>query len=520
VGSATAKYENGKNILVHNPWIIAIAVMFPTALEILDSTVANVALPYISGGLASSINESTWVLTSYIISNAIMLPITYWFSDKLGRKNFLLISVVVFTFSSLMCGFSTSLEELIFFRIIQGFGGGGLTPLAQSILLETFPKEKHGQAMGFYGFGLLFAPVIGPFIGGWLSDNYTWNWIFFINIPLGIIGFFMIKYIIPEKFNNNKKKSIKIDCIGLSLLFLFIAPFQAALDKGQENDWFSSNFIIFLSIIAVVSFVALIIWLLKAKDPLINLKIFKNWNFSIAIILIFVRSFGFYAFNVVNPLFLENLMGYTATVAGEISIFSGIAIMISMPIIGILTSKYNNKFLIFAGLLLCYFAVINLMGFTLHINFGRFALFRAIFGIGSAFMLIPLNTVAFSTVSKENMTQSTGMLSLARSIGSSIGISSVTTLIARRSQIHQNILVNHTNILNRHFTNYVHSIQTHLHTTTKAAYQVVYNIVTRQATFQAYIDVFQVILIFLLIIAPLIPLLRTGRKSLKIGHSH
>ena len=279
-----------------NPWVIAIAVMFPTALEILDSTVANVALPYISGGLATSVNESTWVLTSYIIANAIMLPITYWFSDKLGRKNFLLASITVFTLSSLMCGFSTSLSELIIFRIIQGFGGGGLTPLSQSILLDVFPQEKHGQAMGFYGFGLLLAPTVGPYIGGWLSDNISWNWIFFINVPLGFIGYFMIKSIIPENFNNNKKEKLRLDLVGLTLLILFIAPFQTILDKGQENDWFSSRLIVGLTTIAAISLILLLIWLYKSKNPLINLKIFKDKNYRISVFLIFLRAFSFLRF--------------------------------------------------------------------------------------------------------------------------------------------------------------------------------------------------------------------------------
>ena len=495
------------------PWIIAAVVMFPTAIEILDTTVANVALPYIAGGLATSVDESVWVLTSYIISNAIMLPITYWFSDKLGRKNYLLISISVFTFASLMCGFSTSLGELIFFRIIQGLGGGGLTPLSQSILLEVFPKKKHGQAMGFFGFGILLAPIIGPYLGGWLADNYNWHWIFFINIPLGIIAFALVKYIIPNNFNNNRNKNSKIDLIGLSLLILFIASLQIVLDKGQEYDWLGSNFIVLFLIITIIALIALIYWLLTSKSPIINLSIFRDWNYSFAIVIMFIRGFVFYGFNMINPLFLETLMGYNATIAGEVSVYSGLSIMVAMPIIGWLTSKYNQKNLALIGIVLSCFALFKMTGLTLQVNFEIFAFYRSIFGIGSAFILIPITTLAFSTISKNLTTQCTGMSNLARSIGGSIGISVVSALSIRRAQLHQNILVNHTNTLNHQFTHYLNTLQVHLHTTFKEACQITYNVVQQQAKLFAYLDIFQLLLLLILITIPFISAIRLNSRN-------
>jgi MFS transporter, DHA2 family, multidrug resistance protein len=503
-----------------NPWIIAAVVMFPTAIEILDSTVANVALPYISGGLAVSINQSTWILTAYIVSNAIMLPITYWFSDKIGRKNFLLASIVVFTFASIMCGFSTSLGEMIFYRILQGFGGGGLTPLSQSILLDVFPKEKHGQAMGFFGFGILVAPIIGPYLGGWLSDNYSWHWIFFINVPIGIIAFALIKYIIPNKFNNNKKKSIHLDYIGLSLLILFLTPLQIMLDKGQQSDWFGSNFIVFLFVIMLIAFITLIFWLIKSKDPIISLKIFKNKNYSLAVIIFFIRGFVFYAFGVIYPLFMENISGYTATISGEVNMISGIAVMIMMPITGWLTSKYNPKAIALSGVFLSCFACFYITGFNAQVNFNTFVFYRALFGVGSALMFIPLNTLAFSSITKEFMTKCTGMSNLARSIGGSIGISVVTTLSIRRSQLHQNILVDNTNILNHQFIHTLNTIQTQLHVGTQEAYQIIYNTVLKESLLMSYLDVFQLMLILLLITVPFILLMIYKKKkvSLKVSH--
>ena len=505
-----------------NPWLIAAVVMFPTAIEILDTTVANVALPYIAGGLGSSVDESTWVLTSYIISNAIMLPITYWFSDRLGRKTYLLASIIVFTISSMMCGMSTSLGELIFFRILQGAGGGGLTPLSQSILLDVFPKEKHGQAMGFFGFGILVAPIIGPFIGGWLADNYTWNWIFFINIPLGIIAFILVKLLIPKSFNDNKKKSLHIDFIGLSFLILFISSMQIVLDKGQECDWFASNFIIFFFVLMVVGLVLLIFWVINQKHPIINLKVFKDFNYSMAVVVMFIRGFVFYGFGVMYPLFLEKLLGYTATVSGEVNMFSGIAVMIMMPIIGWLTSKVNPKHLALAGIAISCYALLNITNYNIQINFGTFILNRCLFGIGTALIFIPINTIAFASVKKEHMTECTGLSNLARSIGGSIGISVSTTLSIRRAQLHQNILVNHTDSLSHQFVNYFNAVQNSLQASAQSSYQVIYNIVQQQATLLAYLDVFQLMLLLVLLMTPFVVLIRKMKEPLnsevKIHH--
>jgi MFS transporter, DHA2 family, multidrug resistance protein len=495
------------------PWIIAAVVMFPTAIEILDTTVANVALPYIAGGLATSVDESTWILTSYIISNAVMLPITYWFSDKLGRKNYLLLSIIVFTIGSLMCGFATSLEELVLFRIIQGLGGGGLTPLSQSILLEVFPKEKHGQAMGFFGFGILLAPIIGPYLGGWLSDNYSWHWIFFINIPLGILAFILVKKIIPKSFNNNKNKSSKIDAVGLGLLVLFIGSLQIVLDKGQEYDWFASNFILSFTTITIVAFIILIYWLLKSKSPLIKLHIFKNWNFTFAVISLFINGFVFYGLNMTYPLFLEKLMGYNATTAGQVSVYSGIAVMFAMPITGWLTSKYNQKIIALTGIVLYSIGLYKMSGLTLQANFEVFALYRSIFGVGLALMWIPITTLAFSTLNKTLITQGTGISNLARSIGGSIGISVASTLSIRRAQIHQNILIGHTNILNHQFTNSINALQQSLQTTYKETCQIVYNTVLAQAQLLAYLDVFKFLLLLSIATIPFVLFIKYKRNT-------
>ncbi|MCF7792110.1 MAG: DHA2 family efflux MFS transporter permease subunit [Victivallales bacterium] len=502
-----------------SPWFIAAVVMLPTGIEMLDTTVANVSLPYIAGGLAASVDESTWLLTSYIISNAVMLPITYWFSDKLGKKNYLLASVFVFTASSVMCGLSTSLSELIFFRILQGIGGGGLAPLSQAIMLESFPKEKHGEAMGFFGLGVLVAPIIGPYIGGWLSDNYSWHWIFFINFPLGVFSFYLIKYFIPESFNSNRNKKISMDYIGLLLLILFIGPMQIVLDKGQENDWFNSGFIIFFFIIMAVSFVCLLVWLLKGKNPIIDLKIFRDRNYALGTSALFIRGFIFYAYGVIYPLFLEKLLGYNATLSGKVCMYAGIGVIAVMPIAGWLTEKFNPKIIALTGVVLSCYGLWQIAGLNLNADFGTIILYRACVGIGSGLMFIPLNTIVYSFVGNTNITKCTGVANLARSIGGSIGISAATTLAVRRSDLHQTVLVNHTDTLTRQFNDYFNTVKSQLHTGDQTAYQFLYDKVLKQANLLAYLDIFKLLFILFIVTVPFILLTKTITKKQKKQNS-
>ncbi|HEX5483757.1 MAG TPA: DHA2 family efflux MFS transporter permease subunit, partial [Terriglobia bacterium] len=429
-----------------NPWIIAMTVMLATFMEVLDTSIANVALPHIAGSLSSSVDESTWVLTSYLVSNAIVLPLTGWFSTLFGRKRFYMACVAIFTVSSFLCGLAPSLGALVVLRVIQGAGGGGLQPVSQAILVESFEQKQQGMAMAVYGMGVVVAPIIGPTLGGWITDNYSWRWIFFINIPVGILALLLTSMLIkdpPYLVRKGLKDGLKIDFIGLGLLSVGLGFLQIMLDKGQTDDWFGSHFIVISAILAVIGLVGVVIWELRQKEPIIDLRLLKDKNFAVSTFTMFALGVVLYGTTVLLPILVQTLMGYTAELSGLVLSPGAVITMFSMPLVGWLLSRYEARWLVVVGLLILALGMYELAHINLTVSFWTLVLIWCISRGGLGFLFVPINVMAFYFVPREKTNNATGLINVARNIGGSVGISLVTTLQVRRAEMHQNILVSH-----------------------------------------------------------------------------
>jgi DHA2 family multidrug resistance protein len=429
-----------------NPWAIAGIVMLATFMEVLDTSVANVALPHIAGNLSASVDEATWVLTAYLVANAIVLPLSGWFSSLFGRKRFYMTCVAIFTISSLLCGIAPSLGTLILFRILQGLGGGALQPISQAILVESFPREKQGIATAFYGMGVVVAPVIGPTLGGWITDNYTWRWIFLINIPVGILSLSLTAAMIfdpPHLVRKTFANGLKLDYIGIGLLSLGLASLEILLDEGQRNDWFGSNMIVAAAVIAIVALVAVVVWELRQDQPVVDFRILGNRNFALAALVMYGVGFTLYGSTAILPIFLQTVLGYTALLSGLVLSPGGIAMMLGMLIVGRLLGRFEARWLIVFGLIVAATGLFRMSGFNLDVDFRTAMWARTIQALGMAFLFVPINTTAFSSVRPEKLGSATGLMNLFRNIGGSGGIAMINTIIARRSQFHQVTLVSH-----------------------------------------------------------------------------
>jgi MFS transporter, DHA2 family, multidrug resistance protein len=434
-----------------NPWLIAVTVMLATFMEVLDTSVANVSLPHIAGSLSAGVDESTWVLTSYLVSNAIVLPLTGWLSNVFGRKQFYMACVAIFTISSFLCGLAPSLGALVVFRVIQGAGGGGLQPISQAILVDSFPREKQGMAMAIYGMGIVVAPTIGPTLGGWITDDFTWRWIFFINIPVGILSILMTSLLIKNPATAVKKK-LSIDYVGIGFLSVGVGFLQVVLDKGQRDDWFGSNFILWSTIIAVVAIVGMLIWELLQKDPVIDLHLLKERNFAVAVFTMYILGFVLYGTTVLLPVLLQTLMGYTAMQSGLVLLPGGAFMMMVMPAVGWLLGKVEARWLVVGGLMITASGLF-MMGthFDLQMGMSTPVLVWIVSRFGVAFLFVPINVIAFYYVKPQKTNDATGLINLARNVGGSMGISFVTTLLDRGAQANQNILAAHITPMNYRF---------------------------------------------------------------------
>lgn len=403
-----------------NKWLIAFSVILPTFIEIVDTTIVMVSLDHIRGTFSAGVDEVTWILTSYLVSNAIVIPMTGWLSRLLGRKVYLILSIAVFTASSFLCGIAWSLESLIFFRILQGVGGGGLQPLSQAILLESFPKKQHGMAMAVFGIGILFGPIIGPLLGGWISDNWSWQWIFFINIPIGIFSIFMNMIVIKDPLYVQKTK-MSIDYFGLILLIVGLGSLQLVIEKGQPEDWFSSYFILSFSIVAVVSLVLFVIVEFFSKQPVVNLRIFRDPSFSAGTVVMFFSFFNLMASIVMLPMYLQTLMGYTATLAGMVIGLGGIVTVFVMPVTGALIQKSDPRYPLAFGIFIGAIAVYSISRLNLYSDFQSVLITRMLLGIGMGFLMIPLMTISMSHIKKEEIGNAAGINNLVRNIGGQHG---------------------------------------------------------------------------------------------------
>ena len=429
-----------------NPWLVAVVVAMAAFMEVLDTSIANVALPHMAGNLGASNDQSTWVLTSYLVSNAIVLPISGWLAGLFGRKRFFLSCIVLFTLSSLLCGAAPTLAALIVFRIIQGAGGGGLQPMAQAILADIFPPEKRGMAFALYGITAVTAPTIGPTLGGWITDNYSWRWIFYINLPVGILTLFLAYRMVedPPYLKRLRTGGVRLDYIGIALLALGVGALQVLLDKGQEDDWFGSSFIVTLMVISAVCLISLVVWEWFREAPIIDVRLFKSFNFAVGNMMMFVLGVLLFSSLVMMPQFLQTLLGYTAQSAGLVLSGSGLILLIEMPFVGQLTSKFPAKYIIgFGWLVLALAMYYSTQRLDLSIDFRSAAWLRVAQGAGLGFLFVPITLACYIGIPPEKSNSVAGIVNFMRNIGSSVGTSMVTTLLARRAQLHQSFLAPH-----------------------------------------------------------------------------
>lgn len=426
-----------------NKWIITLTVMLPTLIEIIDTSVVNVALDHIRGSLSAGLDESTWTITSYLVSNAIIIPMSGWLSRRYGRKRYLMFSIAMFTVSSFLCGSAWSLESLVFFRILQGIGGGALQPISQAILLETFPPKQHGIAMAAFGVGIMFGPIVGPLLGGWITDNWSWHWIFYINVPIGIISIFLAAMFITDP-PYMKGESMKVDYWGLGLLAVGLGALQIVLDKGQQDNWFDATYIVWLTAIAIICIALfIIVELYYAEHPIVDLRTFRNGSFRIGNAIMFFGFFNLFASIVLLPIYLQTLMGYTAYLSGVVLGPGGLATLIALPLAGRLVTKVNPKVLLTFGMIVNAYATWLMANFTLTADFATVIWPRVVLGIGMGFFFIPLTTLTMSGIPKEEMSNASSIYNLLRNLGGSFGVAFVTTILARRAQFHQSRLVEH-----------------------------------------------------------------------------
>ncbi len=487
----------------YNPWLIAAVVSMAAFMEILDTSIANVALPYIAGNLGASNDDSTWVLTSYLVSNAIVLPISGWFAVRFGRKRFFMVCLTIFTLSSLLCGMAPSLGFLLLFRVMQGAGGGGLQPMCQAILADTFPPQKRALAFAVFGIAAIMAPTIGPTLGGWITFNYSWRWIFFINLPVGALTLAFVLRLVedPPYLAHLKAAGVKLDYIGIALLALGVGALQVLLDKGQEDDWFGSHFILTLMVISSLCLISLVFWEWFSKNPVIDVRLFKNFNYLSSNLMMFTFGILLFGSLVTMPLFLQTVLGYTAELAGFVLSGGGFVVLLSMPIVGQLTTRIQVRYIIAFGWLCLSIAMYySTWRIDLLISFGSASWLRVAQSMGLGFLFVPITLAAYIGMPAEKSNSVAGMVNFMRNIGSSVGTSMVTTVLARRAQYHQSILVGHTTPGSQSFQNLINGLAQRLvHSgmslpdAQHRAYASIYQAMQAQAANLAYIDIFWIL---------------------------
>jgi DHA2 family multidrug resistance protein len=502
-----------------NRWLIAIAVMSSAILEVLDTSVVNVSLPHIAGSLSATVDESTWVLTSYLIANAVILPISGWLANLIGRKRLLLTVVSGFTLSSVLCGLAPSLGALIFFRVLQGTTGGGLQPLSQAILLEEFPREERGKAMAFWGLGIVAAPILGPTLGGWITDTYSWRWVFYINLPIGILSLVMISLFLYDP-PYIRRGTLRVDLWGLGMLAVGMAALQIMLDKGQEEDWFASHFIVMLALTAAVMLTAFVIRELYTPQPIVRFGLLRYRSFAAGMVLITVLGFVLYGSLVLLPLFMQTLLGWTAVTAGIWTSPRGVATALCMPLVGYLLGKgWDARLMLIFGFVIASMAFFGYSHMSLESGTWDILLHQINQGAGMAFVFVPLTMLTMDPIPKAETGYATSLYSVMRNIGSSVGISFVTTWVARRSQFHQSILAAHVtsyNLQTQQFLGLARGLFFHQgsdwSTAGKRSLDVLYDMLQQQAALISFIEVFRIMGFLFLATVPLVLLMRKASQ--------
>ena len=514
-----------------NPWIVALTVTLATFMEVLDTSIANVALPHIAGGLSASQDEATWVLTSYLVANAVVLPVSAWLSVLMGRKRFYMTCVVIFTISSFLCGLAPSLGLLVFFRVIQGLGGGGLATSEQAILADTFSPEKRGMAFAIYGMAVVMAPAVGPTLGGWITDSYSWRWIFYLNVPVGIISLYLTQKIVedPPYMKTERLKILRnsLDYVGLALISVGIGCLQIVLDKGQEQDWFDSPAIIALSVLSVVTIVWFIFNELGHENPILDVRLLGRRNFAMAAIMMFILGMVLFGTTVLIPQFLQLLMGYSAQTAGQALSVGAIVLVVLMPVVGRLITRVDPRYLIAFGFSFTALALYHMTSINTQIDFRTAMMFRVYQTMGIGFIFIPINTLAYVGLPQNKSNQVAGITNLARNLGGSIGIAMLSTFVVRLSQKHQSILVAHTSQGDPVFTQRIEGLTRTLtgqgipaNRAAAQAYSIVARTLSSQAATLAYVDVISAGAVLLFCLAPLAFLMQRPPKGAKPVAAH
>jgi DHA2 family multidrug resistance protein len=497
-----------------DPWMQALAVMAGTFMVVLDSTIVNVSLPHIAGSLSATIEESTWALTTYLAANAVILPITGWLANFFGRKRLLLMSVVGFTATSVLCGLAPSLGFLIFCRIVQGATGGVMQPMSQAIMLEAFPPRKRGQAMAFWGVGIVVAPILGPMLGGWLTENLSWRWVFYVNVPVGIVAFMMIKaYIFDPVYI--RRLSSRIDWWGLSLLGFGIAALQIGLDQGQKEDWLSSNWIVALLIIAAACLIGLVVREMRVPNPIVDFRIFKERTYTAGVILMTLMAFVLYASLVVMPVMLQTLLGYSSVTAGNAMAPRGLGTLIMMPLVGLMIGRMDPRRILAAGFIVSGFTFFWMGQLNMSMGFGDIFWPQVVQGMGLGLLFTPLATVSMDHVPREQLGNATSLFNLMRNIGGAVGIAMVQTMLARERQTHTNILVSHVTGYDPASQQFLASMKSAFVargsdgvTAVQQGYGAAFGLVQRQAAMMSFIDAFWAMGVVFLALLPVILLMR------------
>jgi MFS transporter, DHA2 family, multidrug resistance protein len=504
-----------------SPWVVAPTVGLAAFMEVLDVSIVNVSLQHIAGSMAATPDEATWVLTSYLVTNAIVLPISGWLSQTFGRKRYFLGCIIGFSITSLFCGLAPSLGLLILARGLQGATGGGLQPTSQAFLADAFPAEKRGQAFAAYGLAVVFAPAIGPTIGGWITDNLDWRWVFLINVPVGIVVSLLAARVLADPPAERAARrawagqGISLDYLGFALLVIGMCALQVVLDKGQEDDWFASSLITDLSVTAVLGLAAFVVWELRRADPIVDLRLLRDRGFAVGNLLMFMLGFALLGTTVLLPLFVQTLLGYTATDAGLVLSPGGFATMLMMPVVGVVSGKIDARFLIAVGLVGTAVAMFHMSGFDADIDYGTVAWARVFQSLGLALLFIPINTAAYQGLPADKNANASAIINMMRNIGGSVGIATMTTFLARREQFHQSVLVEHVTPYSAPTSRMIATLQQHALTAHASAADAlhlaqaqVYAMVQTQASVLSYIDAFWVMGAVLTAMLPLLLLLR------------
>jgi DHA2 family multidrug resistance protein len=506
-----------------NRWVVSFSVVFATFMEVLDTTVVNVSLPHIAGSMSATVEEGTWTLTSYLVANAIILPMTGWLSRQFGRKRLLIMAVTGFTGASVVCGLAPNLATLILFRVIQGAAGGVMQPLSQAIMLEAFPPEERGKAMAFWAVCIVTAPILGPVVGGWLTDTYSWRWVFYINIPVGIISLVMAKMFVFDP-PYLQRKAQGIDYWGIGMLAVGMAALQIMLDKGQQEDWFTSDFITVLAVIATVLLFSFVIYEIYAKDPILHLRVFRDRTYAIGVFMMTAVGFVLYGSLVLLPIILQTLLGYPALESGIAMAPRGIGSLFFTPVIGLVIGRVGARKILAGGIVLCA-ATLFWFGF-LNLNAGYWDLFwpQFIQGMSMSMLFVPLTTITMDSISREEMGNATSIFNLMRNIGGSIGIATAATLLERNRQMHTNILVTHVTPNSRQSQEMLNQIRSAMIadgsdpiTAAQKAQAMLFGIVQRQATMLSFLDLMKIFGGFFILTLPLILLAKPPRAAKRPG---